>query len=61
MTEAAVELLAAIDAADVVKGLRNNDEAILAFITEMLKEAGSSELTSRLVERLSSDDWEEKV
>jgi hypothetical protein len=58
MTEAEVELAAKIDANDIVKGLNNNDELILAFIVEMLFEADSSELRARLVERVSA--WDEE-
>jgi hypothetical protein len=57
-TEAAVELYAAIDADDVVKGLNNNDELILAFIVETLEVADSLELRERLAERLNS--WDEE-
>ena len=57
-TEAAVELRAVIDADDIVKGLNNNDELILAFIIEMLFEAGSSELRARVIERVSA--WDEE-
>ncbi len=57
MTEARVELYAAIDAADVVKGLDNNDEAILAFVVEMLLSAESVDLINRLNERLT-EWWE---
>jgi hypothetical protein len=57
-TEAAVELLANIDADDIVKGLNNNDELILAFIIEVLFEADSSELRARVVERVTA--WDEE-
>ncbi len=58
MTEAQVELVARIDGADVVKGLNNNDEMILAFIIETLESADSLELRERLAERLNS--WNEE-
>ncbi len=58
MTEAKVELMASIDADDIVKGLNNNDELILAFIVEMLFEADSSELRARVIERVSA--WDEE-
>jgi hypothetical protein len=43
-----VDLVAEIDAGDVVKGLNNNDELIFAFVLEMMDAAGSSELEERL-------------
>ena len=47
-----VSLVATIAPDDIVVGLNNNDESILAFITEMLDLAESSELEDRLAERL---------
>lgn len=43
---------AVIDGEDVVNGLDNNDENILAFIVEMLLAAESVELVNRLQARL---------
>ncbi len=48
---------APIDAADIVRGLDNNDEQILIFITQVLEEAESSELRETLAEKLKT--WEE--
>jgi hypothetical protein len=50
---AEVELIAQITPHLVVQGLNNNDELLLAFIVEMLDDAGSSELELRLKERLT--------
>lgn len=47
-----VRLVATIDGADIVIGLNNNDESILAFIIDMLDHAESSELEGRLAMRL---------
>lgn len=57
LLQASVDLIASIDAEDIVKGLGNNDEAMLAFILQMLEKADSSELRERLAERLRT--WEE--
>jgi len=57
-TEASVELVANIDADDIIKGLNNNDELILAFIVELLFEADSSELRARVIERVTA--WDEE-
>ena len=48
----------AVDAKDIVSALDNVDELILVFITQMLMEAGSSELRERLAERLAEWDKE---
>lgn len=47
-----VELVATIDADDVVRGLKNNDDAVLTFIIQMLDCAGSSELEAELIGRI---------
>lgn len=48
-----VELVAQITPHLVVQGLNNNDELILAFILQMLDDAGSSDLEQRLKERIA--------
>lgn len=50
------EVLASINADDIIRSLNGNDESILAFITEMLVEADSIEIRERLMDRLS--DWD---
>lgn len=47
-----VELVATIDADDIVRGLRNNDESIMTFMLQMLDCAGSSELEVSLISRI---------
>lgn len=54
--EAGEELLASVDAHDIVNGLSNNDALILTFIKEMLEKAGSSELANELVAYLTRED-----
>lgn len=49
LTISKVELIATIDAENVVDGLNNNDGLILPFMLEMLDRAGSSELEEELL------------
>ena len=54
---AAGEVLACnVDASDVVSGLNNNDDLLLAFIKDILRLAGSSELEDSLLDHLTSGD-----
>lgn len=57
LTQAALAVTINVDPIDVVDGLYNNDEAILAFLVQVLEIADSSDLRERLAERLTS--WEE--
>ena len=56
-TLATINFNVEIEGADIVEALNNNDELVLAFITEMLEKAGSSELRDRLASRLVT--WED--
>lgn len=60
LVQSKVELVASIDADDVVRGLGQNDELILAFLLDVLDQAGSSELEERLRDRLK-DRSEERA
>jgi hypothetical protein len=53
-----MSLTVEVDPRDVVKGLGNNDESLLAFISQMLELADSSDLRERLAERLVEWDAE---
>lgn len=48
-------LTCSVDASDIVSGLNNNDGLILAFIRDILDQAGSSELRNDLVDDLCGD------
>lgn len=55
-----IRLVASIDPEDVVNGLNNNDESLLAFICQMIALSQSSYLRERLTEVLgawSEEDW----
>lgn len=58
VTVANIEFIVPVDGHDIVLGLKNNDELILAFIVEMLEKADSLELRERLVDRLKT--WDEE-
>jgi len=53
-----LEVTAHLDPDDVVRGLDNDDEKVLAFVTAMLRASGSAALRGRLSACLA--DWPEE-
>jgi hypothetical protein len=47
-----VAIVAQIDPDDIYRGLNGNDEAIIAFVVELILASESSEVVDRLRERL---------
>ena len=56
-----LEVTASIDPDDVVRGLENNDDGILLFITQLLEHADSVDLREQLAKALSTWDEDRRV
>lgn len=61
LTLARINFNVDVDAKDIVDALNNNDDLITAFVIELIREAGSSELLADLHTRLGAWVKEEET